>query len=400
MRSILLAILILAPFCLVNGQEVSSFDPEDFSRTKDYGYYNYFQLMYHNGKNPTSSEYMKEVFSNGYQGLELRYGFQSTGRQMWQQLHNYPQYGFGSYIGDLGGVEAVSVIGRPMALFFYFGTPIVRFGKFTFNVDGSFGLAFNLKPYDPEENPFQNVIGSKVNMYFNANFILYYRLSDRIDLSLGYGLTHLSNGRMYTPQKGVNTLGLNIGVKYNFNPIKNYTKEKYPDYKPTVRPEYIKRDKPEFKTHHEFQFMYAVGTVLSERPIGEPTGIRYFTSSTTVDWAYQVARKIKTGVGMDMFYDGSLVESYPDWEENDFSTLSKMSFGTHIGIQYLIERFAFIYYFGAYIYKESPARGGWYMRAGGRIRIIDQLHVNLTLKTQNGGIADWIEWGMVYYLKI
>ena len=400
MRILLSTIFILLTFYHGNGQEVSSFDSQDFSKTKDYGYYNYIQVIYHNGVNPSRSEYMKDVFSNGFQALELRYGFQTTGRQMWQQLHNYPQYGFGTYFGDLGGAAAASIIGRPMAVFFFFGTPAVRFGRFTFNIDGSFGLAFNLKPYDPEKNPYQNVIASKGNMYFNANFILYFEVSDRVDLSFGYGLTHYSSGRLFTPQAGVNTLGLNLGVKYNFNPIKNYTKLKDPDYKPTVRPDYIKREKPEFKTNSEFQFMYAVGTVQSERPLGEPEGMRYFTSTFAIDWAYQVARKIKTGVGLDAFYDGSLIETYPDWEGKEFSTLSKMSFGTHIGIQYLIERFAFIYYLGAYMYKESPARGGWYMRAGGRIRIVDNLHVNLTLKTMNGGIADWIEWGMVYYLKI
>ena len=139
--------------------------------------------MYHNGINPTNSEYMKDVFSNGYQAVELRYGIQSTGRQMWQQLHNYPQYGFGSYIGDLGGEEAVSIIGRPLAVYFYFVAPCVRFSNFTFNVDASFGLAFNLKPYDPDKNPFQNVIASKANMYFNANLLIYYKVSERIDFN-------------------------------------------------------------------------------------------------------------------------------------------------------------------------------------------------------------------------
>ena len=120
MRILLSTIFILLSFYHVNGQEVSSFDPQDFSKTKDYGYYNYLQVMYHNGVNPTGSEYMKDVFSKGFQAFELRFGFQTTGRQMWQQLHNYPQYGFGSYIGDLGGAAAASIIGRPISVFFFF----------------------------------------------------------------------------------------------------------------------------------------------------------------------------------------------------------------------------------------------------------------------------------------
>ena len=251
-----------------------------------------------------------------------------------------------------------------------------------------------------DKNPFQNVIASKANMYFNANLLIYYKVLERIDLSLGYGLTHFSSGRIYTPQQGVNTLALNLGLKYNFNPIKNYTRDKYPDYNPSIRPEYIREEKPEFSPQHSIEFMFAVGTVLSERPLGEPKGIRYFTSSFVVDWAYQVARKIKTGIGMDVFYDGSLVETYPGWEEKEFSTVSKMSFGTHLGFHYLIERFTFYYNLGAYIYKESPARGGWYMRVGGRVLVVENFHVNLSLKTMNGGVADWIEWGLVYCLNL
>jgi hypothetical protein len=39
------------------------------------------------------------------------------------------------------------------------------------------------------------------------------------------------------------------------------------------------------------------------------------------------------------------------------------------------------------------------MRAGGRIGINDNLDFHVAPKTRNGGIADWIEWGLAYTLK-
>ena len=40
------------------------------------------------------------------------------------------------------------------------------------------------------------------------------------------------------------------------------------------------------------------------------------------------------------------------------------------------------------------------MRAGGRIGLTDNLDAHIALKTRNGGIADWIEWGIAYKLKV
>lgn len=400
MKAFLLTAIFLFISIFTFSQGKSSFKPEDFKKDENYGYFNYWQVFYHFGTNPTGSLNLEDAFSSGFQSLELRIGTQSTGRQTWQQLHNYPQYGLGFYTGDMGNESADTLIGKPSAIFFYFGAPIARFWRFTFNTDISVGLSYDFNPYDPVENPTQDVIGSSVNLYFNLSMLLYYKLSERLDLSLSAGLTHFSNGRTYTPQKGINTMGLGIGLKYNMNPIKNYTKAVDPDYKPAIRPEFIVSEKPVFKGHHELQFMGAVGTVLTERPLGEEKGIRYMTSSVSADWAYQFARKMNAGLGVDIFYDGSLVETYPDWENSDISTIAKMSFGAHLGFQYQIERFSFIYNLGFYLYKESPARGGFYMRAGGRIQLTDNLYAHLCLKTMNGGIADWIEWGLAYRLKL
>jgi hypothetical protein len=131
-------------------------------------------------------------------------------------------------------------------------------------------------------------------------------------------------------------------------------------------------------------------------------GPRYATSTIALDYVYQVARKIKLNTGLDFFYDGSCEYLYDDIlpQDTDFSHKSFM--GYHFGFQYLIERFSFIYNYGRYIpsTKKFDQRGGWYMRVGGRIGLTDNLDAHIALKTRNGGIADWIEWGIVYKLKV
>ena len=65
-------------------------------------------------------------------------------------------------------------------------------------------------------NPFNDVIASHLNLYFDFNVNMIYMLSDRLDLKAGYGVTHYSNGRIHMPQKGVNNWGWNFGLSYHF----------------------------------------------------------------------------------------------------------------------------------------------------------------------------------------
>lgn len=65
-----------------------------------------------------------------------------------------------------------------------------------------------------------------------------------------------------------------------------------------------------------------------------------------------------------------------------------------------LERFAFIGNVGGYIHKPFEQKGGFYLRGGGPIGLTENLDTHIALKTRNGGIADWIEWGLAYKLKV
>jgi hypothetical protein len=234
----------------------------------------------------------------------------------------------------------------------------------------------------------------------------YYQLSKRWDLSLGYTLSHFSNGRSFTPQKGINLFGFNLGTAYNFNPIKNYTRHIAPDYQPPIRPDFVVKELNEFKKRHELQFTATIGTVqaepgefkdeLGERDTTGAKGPRYITSTLSLEYAWHFSRRVKAVTGLDAFFDGSAEYLYDDILPGDAGFSEKAFYGAHLGFHYLIERFTFLYNVGWYLHKPFPQRGSWYMRAGGRIGLTENLDAHIVLKTRNGGIADWIEWGVAY----
>ncbi|MCB0821428.1 MAG: acyloxyacyl hydrolase [Bacteroidales bacterium] len=380
-------------------QEISSFDPEDYKTGAASEHYNYVELKFHSGSHPNSSKYIQELLAAGYKALEFRVGTQSTGRQIWQRAHNYPQYGVGFFLGNLGNTTVDSTLGTPSGLFGYIGIPWIRTKKFHFNTDLSAGLSYDFEPYDAETNPYNDVIGSWMNVYFNLNFVGYYEISDRMDLSLGWSLTHFSNGRWRTPNKGVNLMGFNLGVAYHFNPITRFKQYSNPNASSLIRPEFNTDPLPPLKKYTEIYLMGSIGTSTIQGPTGNEAGNRYFNSSWSADYTHKFWRRGKYMTGFDFFYDGSLAEGY-DKPASDVTFLERSSYGWHIGHGFFIERITFITQLGFYIYKESEERGSWYMRAGGDIDLNENWSAHICLKTMNGGIADWVEWGIARKIRI
>lgn len=408
MKKIISSLAALLILFGAQAQEFSSFNPEDYDKEKNYGIFNYIQVTGYRGQHLASSDF-EDFFSEGFGGVGIRFGTQSTGRKEWQRIHNYPQYGVGVSSFNLGGTDVDSIIGKPTALYFFFGAPMARWGKFRINSDVEIGLSTDFNAYDSESNPNQDFIGATTNLHFNYTLAFYYELSDRIDISLGASFMHFSNGRMFTPQRGINLFGLNLSSAYHFNPIKNYTKHVDPTYQPPLRPEFIITENSPFKGHHEFTFMGSIGTVQAEpgewkdeygvKDTSGTVGPRYMVNTITAEYAYQFAKKLKAVGGLDMFYDGSIENNYDNILPQNTTYSDKSFYGYHVGFHYLIERVSLIFNYGRYIYKPFEQRGKYFMRAGGRIGITENLDAHIALKTRNGGIADWIEWGVAYKIK-
>ena len=112
--------------------------------------YPYVQLNFHTGSFWTRSEYLTEQFSFPYKAIEARFGYQLTGKKLWQQYHRYPKYGFGMHYSDLVKDKSDTVVGNPFSLFGFYTAPWVRVGRFTLASDMSIGLSYTGKTHDFE----------------------------------------------------------------------------------------------------------------------------------------------------------------------------------------------------------------------------------------------------------
>jgi len=369
-------ILILLCICLYGFTQES-----DSIKTKRHPY---IQLNFLTGSFWSRSEYLVEQFEQPYKAIEARFGYQLTGNKMWQQLYRYPKIGLGMHYSDLVKDKSDTIVGNPFSLFGYYSSPLARFGRFTLASDMGVGLSYTSVIHDFEDNPYNDVIASHVNLYFHFDLNMNLKLTPRLGVDLGYGLTHYSNGRMEMPQKGVNNWGLSFGMSYLLQePLK----------------EFIYREPPEFKPEESIQVMYSVGVVENFKE-GSTTGTKFFCSSFTVDYVYQISPKGAITFGMDVLYDGSLERAIPGVPPPEVKTRQKMYLASHMGYHFIIDRFTLLFNLGTYYRQSTYDRGFMFARVGGRLQITEPLFAHICIKTRQGIRSDWIEWGMAYSFKI
>jgi hypothetical protein len=348
----------------------------------------FIQVLYHQGVQWNRTMYLEELLSDGFRGVEARIGFQTNGSEIWQQYNHYPKYGLGINFADQILSKRDTVLGNPFSIFAFYNAPFARFGRFSLNTNISVGLSYISLVYNPVSNPYNDIVASHINLYFNFKLNLAVKLSERLDLNTGYGVTHYSNGNIQEPQKGLNNWGWNVGASYFFGGSD----------KPYKRTEYIYTEPPEFKSYEELQFMLSVG-ITEWQPDDWEEGIYYFASSLTADYAFKYSVRSAMTLGMDFMYDGQIEQAILGIAPEDVTEFQKIYIGGHLGYQFTIDKLTLLFNFGTYFVQSTYDRGFFFGRAGGRIRLTDHLAVHIAIKTKNGVRSDWIEWGLAYSIK-
>jgi len=384
MRNLLLVLILLS---WISSSAQNKKQP--WEGKKNYGYFNTIEFNTSHGSFLKNSQTLDEVMENPFSDFALRIGIQSTGKHLWEQILGYPIYGMGFYSAYFYNDDP---LGSPAAVYLFLNAPIKRWNKFSIKWELAVGLAYGFHPYDSVINPSNNVISSKKNVYFHLKTLAEYQISNRWDIGIGFGANHFSNGSTQTPNLGINLASIALNVRYNFNPVKAFTKHIDPDYQPQIRPDFVPKNIPKTKTAHYISLYYAAGgkatnTVYSDGPI-------YFISALSIDYHYKYYHIARVGLGIDYFYESARRELY---EGPSFSDLTYV--GIHLSHVLYFDKLALVFQPGIYLSNNVKDKDNYYMRVGGRYDISDKFFVQAALKTRNGATADFIEWGLGYRIR-
>jgi hypothetical protein len=304
--------------------------------------------------------------------LDIKINKATFGEQYWNQLFRYPSYGIGYYRSNLGNDE---VFGKVNALYSFVKVPLLDTReKINIGWQIGVGVSYLTEHFDMEDNPQNLAIGSPLNIYIDLSLQSQIPLADKINLTNGIRFTHFSNGKVNSPNKGLNIISGSIGLLYNFYDS----------------PEKYFQELPQIEKLNEYSIIYAGGIKSKSRY--EPGS--YYASSLIFDYSRNYSLKRKWIVGADLFYDETK-KTYSQENQNNVFNTDLYQFGLHVGHEMMMGKLGFTLNVGGYLYMPVEEEAPLYSRIGLRYRFGKKFIANLTLKA-HWAIASYIEWGIGY----
>lgn len=173
----------------------------------------YFQAAYFYGNILSHQPSVTPSITDHPEGFILSWNKKNFGKKSWEQSFNYPDVGLSFAYQNYKN----EIIGELYSLYahynFYFFN---RLNKNQLILRTGIGLAYNTTPYDKETNNKNVSFGTHLNS--STYFKLYFqreRLFKNFGVNAGLTFIHASNSNFKSPNKGVNTWGVSVGLNYN-----------------------------------------------------------------------------------------------------------------------------------------------------------------------------------------
>jgi len=342
------------------------------------------------GNNPNQEAYENFTAFTG------EFGIHTDGRKLWQQLYNYPVWGFGLYKGFL--LNDYDELGNPLATYAFLKAPFKRWKKWSLGYNVGFGVSFNWNKNDIiGEGQYYYPIGTFSTIYFAFSLGATIQLSKNIDLNAGFTYTHFSNGAVKLPNLGINFWSPQISLQYIFND----------------RPEFIHQKKPRYLKEWEWIVILApafrqVAYEFDDNGTKNAVAYDYSVLTFSTSFNRQFTHLVKFGAGFDLTYNEAYgAEMVFDEDGNPMKGPAlpfndQLLLGVYPSFELIINKLSMVVQAGFYVYrKDIPVTdiATTYQRVGLKYHFADHFILGLNIRAYNFSKADFIEWVVGYRIK-
>lgn len=281
---------------------------------------------------------------------------------------NFPDWGLSFIYQDFNNSTLGKTFTTQLNYSFYFGN---RANKNLFYLKLGQGISYNTNPFDLKNNNKNIAFGS--HLLANTTLALNYKrknIFNAFDATIGFMLSHYSNGSIKSPNMGLNTVSINTGLSYNFNAKNqiNYNKPEHIEDKPNSEP---------IKLNLKFsgginsagnlgnkQFPFYVGTVYADKRINKKSILQF---------------------GGEVFISKFLKEliaynavAFPEFDEDGNADYKRVSL--IIGHELDINNFSVVTQLGYYVYYPYKYEKRYYERIGVKKYVGNKWFITASIK--------------------
>ena len=299
----------------------------------------------------------------------------TDGSQEWHSTYNYPEYG-GYFLHQDFKNE---YLGENYALGLQYN---FYFLKRNLQLKVSQGLAMTTHKHDNETNYKNGAFGTR--FMENTNFGVAYSKQDiwkGFGLRAGFLFTHFSNGKIKSPNSGINTYNVDVGLTYEFG-----KKHEFISKADSIKVDFSERIKYNLILRSGVNESYVINS--GQKP--------FFHISTYAD--KRLNRKSALQFGTDIFLTLSQKEiikyksvSYPELEVSP--DLDYKRVGVFVGHELFINKLSVETQVGYYLYDELKADGAIYDRVGLKYYFSPKVFAGVGVKT-HGFLAEAMEFSI------
>ncbi len=323
---------------------------------------------------PHSPE-LYQLITGHPEGIIVSLSKKTHGKEAWQSIYNYPDYGVYFLYEDFKN----DILGKNYAVGAHYNFYFLK-RNLMFKI--AQGIATTSHPYDKETNSKNRAFGSR--FMGNTNFLLNFKKENIIagfGIEAGFFFTHFSNGRIKSPNSGINTYGLNVGVNYKL------------DSKTNLRQDSII---PRIKFTEPIKYNIVFRTGINESlTIGSGQKPFYHIGFYADK---RISRKSALQFGTELFLTTSLKEyiryrsiAFPEDHLDPDTDYKRI--GVFIGHELFINRLSLETQVGYYVYRPFKNDNAIYDRVGMKYYLTKNLYTGLAVKT-HGFLAEALEFAV------
>lgn len=336
-----------------------------------------------------------------YNSVSLQFLKQTMGEKIWEQVYDYPLYGIGVNVANFSDNPEFS---HPVALYGIVKAPIFRWSRMSLNAETGFGISLNPKIFDPTINNYNPGYASHITSFIDLGLNVGFELNRHFCLKVGYDFVHNSNGRMKTPNGGINMYSPKLALEYNVNGYKR------PEIKKQVPP-YVKNTSIDFSAYGGYKNLVCL--LPGVDTLTKYTGVFYKVYGVSAILNRQVSYKSKIGLGFTVGYDGnnntSITVQNGTFVVNEGPLSGRINLSVFASYELVLNRFSLLMQPGIYIVNKPndnishlfyEIRPVTYQRLGVKYHINENYFVGVNVHGYVFHHADFLEWNFGYKLGL